>query len=487
MEEKIDLFKLLSDMWKAVKAGWWLPFLLALAVGGYQYLRCDRSYTPYYETSATVFVNLAGDDSASNSYQNYLTANQMVTLFPYLLQNGVLTDAIQAQMNLEEGESLPGSISLEVNSSTNLLTFRVNGSDPEQIYALLQAVIKVLPDTLNYIAGPTEFQMFKDMGVPSEPANSPPSEWEFLRYAVGYAAKVFAVVLVLLALYGLTIRTISNADEVKQYLNAPNLGVLPSVSFKKRSNRQKNQLTLDNPRVPFEFGESLRMVRNRLERIAEEKESRVLVVTSTIPGEGKSTTAVNLAMALAQKGKKVLLVDGDLRKPSVANILQISSAEKGLHEVLEGKISVEKAVTALPELGLYVLLAGEKTNRSTDLLSSKKMQQLLSQLRGYADYIIVDTPPVFVLGDSMALGKYADGCIYIVRRERARRHQILEGFTQMAENGCPILGTILNDDGNGGSGSLYGRYGKYGKYGGYGKYGKYGGYRSYGYGGSKNS
>ena len=481
-EGKIDLFKIMTDMWKGIKAGWWILLILALAAGVYQFFRYDRSYTPYYETSATVFVNLAGD--GSKSFQNCLTANQMVTLFPYLMENGVLTDAIEDEMGLEKGAALPGSVSLEVSSSTNLLTFYVSGSDPEEIYALLQAVIEVLPDTLSYIAGPTEFIMFKDMGVPAEPANSQTSELDFIKFAGIYAAKLYIMGVLLLALYGLTIRTIANADEMKQYLNAPNLGVLPSVTFKKRSNSRKNQLTVDNSRVSFRFGESLRMLRNRFERVMEENESRVVLVTSTIPGEGKTTVAVNLAMSLAQKGRKVLLIDADMRNPSVTAILQMNSSADGLCEVLNGKTRVEDAITVLPDSGLYVLPAGGVTNKSTDLLSSKQMHQLILKVQDYADYVIVDTPPVMVLGDSLALGKYVDGCIYVVRRERARRHVILDGFTQMAENGCRILGAVLNDDLNGGSG-IGGRYGHYGKYGSYGKYGKYGSYGRYGYGGSE--
>lgn len=474
--EKIDLFKLLLDMWKGIKAGWWIPFVLALAVGVFQFVTSDRSYTPYYETSATVFVRLADNDNSN--YQNRLTAEQMVTLFPYLMKNGVLNDAIQTQLGTEE---IPGTVNISVSPSTNLLTFTVTGADPKKIYELLQAVIEVYPDTLSYIAGPTEFTMFKDMGIPSDPANSKPSELVFIKSAAISAGKIFIIGLVLLALYGMSIRTISSVEELKHYLNATNLGVLPAVRLKKRSNKKKNQLTIDNEQIPFGFGESLRMVRNRFERKMEEKNSRVVLVTSTIPGEGKTTAAVNLAMSLAMKGKKVLLIDGDMRNPSVAGILQLDENRKGLCEILTGKAAPEQVITVLQDSGLYVIPAGGVTRKSTDLLSSEKMKKLLHQVKEYADYVIVDTPPVMVLGDSLAVGKYVDGCIYVVRREQARRHVILEGFTQMAESGCQMLGTILNDDLNGGSGisGAYGRYGKYGKYGGYGKYGKYG---YYGYG-----
>lgn len=476
-EEKIDLFRLLSDVWKGLKTFWWIPLVLALAAGIWSYVRADRSYTPYYQTSATVYVDMAS--SKNGSYQNILSAEQMVTFFPYLLQNGVLTDAIETKLG---SEGIPGNISLNVDANTNLLTFAVTGSDPDKIHELLLAVIEVFPDTLNYIVGPTEFTLFRDTGVPGEPANARPSEITFLKGAVKKAAKVFLIVLALVILYGLSIRTISGTEELKQYLNAVNLGSLPAVRFKKRSDEQRNQLTMDNPQVPFGFTESLRMIRTRFEREAEKKGSHVILVTSTVPGEGKTTVAVNLAMSLAQKGRKVLLVDGDMRNPSTAKLLQMEAQRAGLSEVLTVKIAIEDVITVLPDSGLYVITAGNTTSKSADLLSSEAMKYFLDQVKEYADYVIVDTPPVMVLGDSMALGKYVDGCVYVVRRDQARRRLILDGFTMMAEHGCRILGTVLNGDTEGGTGygSRYGRYGKYGRYGNYGRYGRYGNYGSYG-------
>lgn len=471
---KIDLFKIMHDLWKGVKNGWWLPLVLALAAGALRFATIDRNYAPYYETSAAVYVKMANSDKGS-SYKDALSAEQMVIVFPYLLQNGVLTDAIETQLGTE---GIPGSIDVQADPYTSLLTFTVTGSDPEAIHELLEAVITVFPDTLSYIVGPTQFTVFKDMGVPSEPANQKPSQLSYVKEAVKSAVKVFFGVLLLILLYSMTIRTISNTQEIKNYLNAPNLGALPSIKKKKRTNQQKNQLTLDNSQIPFGFKESVRTIRTRFERIAEEKEIRVLLVTSTVPGEGKTTVAANLALSLAQKGRKVLLIDGDMRNPSVSSLLQLKGTDRGLYEFLSGEASADQVIRVLPDSGLYVITAGRVSRKSADLLSSETMKELLDQVRAYADYVIVDTPPVMVLGDSMALGKYVDGCIYVVRRDYVRRHLVLEGFSQIAENGCRIAGTILNDDLTGSTG-VSSHYGHYGKYGSYGKYAKTYGY-SYG-------
>lgn len=474
--EKIDLFKIIINTWKGIRAWWWAPVLLAIVAGLFRFITIDRSYVPYYQTSATVYVSMT---SGGSMYKNVVNTQQMATVFPYLYSDGVLRDAIKAELGTDKIE---GSVTLSAKPSTNLLTFQVTGREPEKIHELLEAVIEVFPETLAYIVGPTEFTVFRDMGIPTSPANTKPTQMTYIKSSVKAALAAFVFGLILVGLYGVSVHTISSVEETKQYLNAVNLGVLPSVSFKKRSNKQRNQLTIDNSRIPFNFEESLRSVRTRFERITEKNGGRTVLVTSTVSGEGKTTVAVNLALSLAQKGCKILLIDGDMRHPSVASILRMDSSGGGLCEVLNGELTVTKAITRLPGSGLYVMTAGSVTDKSTDLLSSNAMKKLLEQVHDYADYIIVDTPPVMMLSDSIALGKYVDGFVYVVRCDRARRHMIMEGFSQIAESGCRAFGTVLNGDVNGttGYGSRYGKYSGYGKYGSYHKYSSYGKYGAYG-------
>ena len=483
--EQIDLIKLAFNAWKGIKAWWWLPCILALAAGGIRYLMLDKSYEPYYQTSATVYVDMASQNTTS---QNLLSAQQMVTVFPYLVENGVLLDAINTQLGIEAGEArleseeVLESIAISANESTNLLTFQVTGDDPEEIHELLEAVIEVFPDTLAYIVGPTTFTVFRDMGVPVSPANPKPTWITYGMMCVKAVLAAFFIGLVFAGLYGISLSTVSSEEELRQYLNIDSLGTLPAVALKKRSSWQKNQLLIENPLISFRFGEALRSVRTRFERIANEWGGRTALITSTVPGEGKTTIAVNLALSLAQMGRKVLLIDADLRNPHVAELLQITEHAGGLSEVLTGEASAGQVITILPKSGLYVMTAGKKNAKSVDLLSSHAMEALLEEVSDYADYVIVDSAPVMVLSDSIALAKYVDGALYVVRHDLAKGRAIRQGFSQIAESGCRVYGTILNDqpDKGFGYGIRYGKYGGYGKYGSYRKYGKYGHYGKYG-------
>lgn len=463
--EKIDLFEYLMREIKVLKRLWWIPVLAMIICTAVSFIRADRTYIPAYQTSAVVYVQMA--DSEGDSWQNCLTAEQMETFVPYLLANGVLSDAIEKELGYS---GMPGSFSIRADSNTNLLNLTVTGSDPEKIYDLLQAVIRVLPDTLSYIVGPTSFQVFKDMGIPTEPFNQKQSDLDILKQSIRSSVKVFLFLLALILVYGLTIRTIVSRDDIRHNLNTNLLGEIPSIRLKKRSRADRNQLTIDNERSSYRLAESVRMIRTRFERLAEEKNYRTILVTSSIPGEGKTTVSVNLALSLAEKGKKVLLIDGDMQNPSVCKTLQMSAFYSGLSDVLTGRTTADKVIRSVDISGLYVIPSGKVTKDSTELLGSEKMTGLLNQVKDYADYVIIDTPPAMVLGDSLALSRAVDGCIYVVRSDYANRSVILDGFSQMADYGCRIIGTVLNASASEGTGYGYG-YGsskyKVSKYSGY--------------------
>ena len=461
--EKIDLIEYIIREIKVIKRLWWIPILAMIICTVVSFIRADRTYIPAYRTSAVVYVEMA--DSEGDSWQNCLTAEQMETFVPFLFSNGVLSDAIEKELGYA---GMPGSFSISANPNTNLLNLTVTGSDPEKIHDLLQAVIRVLPDTLGYIVGPTSFQVFKDMGIPKEPYNQKLSELDILKQSIRSSVNVFLFMLFLVLFYGLTIRTIVSREDVRQNLNTNLLGEIPSIRLKKRSRAELNQVTIDNEGISYRLTESVRMIRTRFERLAEEKNYRTILVTSSIPGEGKTTVAVNLALSLAEKGEKVLLIDGDMQNPSVCKALQVNPSYSGLSDVLTGRAKVNEVIRFVDTVGLYVIPSGKVTKESTELLGSEQMTGLLNQVKDYADYVIIDTPPAMVLGDSLALSRAVDGCIYVVRSDYARRSVILDGFSQMADYGCRIIGTVLNASASDGNGYGYGssKY-KVSKYSGY--------------------
>ena len=188
--------------------------------------------------------------------------------------------------------------------------------------------------------------------------------------------------------------------------------------------------------------ESYRTLRTNLQYSSFDKEYKVIVVTSSEPGEGKTTTAGNLAMSLAQGEKKVILIDCDLRKPSLHKRFKVSNI-MGLSDVLIGREVIENAATRYKK-NLTVLTSGKIPPNPSEMLGSKAMTALLLELQGIFDYIILDTPPIQAVTDSQILGAKADGVILVVKAEKTKKESVQNSINLLKKVNAHIIGTVLN-------------------------------------------
>lgn len=188
--------------------------------------------------------------------------------------------------------------------------------------------------------------------------------------------------------------------------------------------------------------ESYRTLRTNIQYSSFDKEYRVIVVTSSEPGEGKSTTAGNLALSIAQDNKKVILIDCDLRKPSIHKKFKISNLV-GLSDVMVGKEELTKVVHRYNK-NLVVLTSGKIPPNPSEMLSSKTMSNLIESLKETFDYIILDTPPVQAVTDSQILSTKADGTILVVRADRTEKESVQNAVNLLKKVNANIIGTVLN-------------------------------------------
>ena len=245
-------------------------------------------------------------------------------------------------------------------------------------------------------------------------------------------------------------------------LSLRTLGVLPAVRGvgKDRGARPR----FDGGAEYSGFSESVRLLRMRTEKEMRERGMKVLLVSSATPGEGKTTVAINLAMALAAKGRRVLLADCDLRNPSVAGGFGMENST-GLVECLNGKVTYQDILRPAEQENLYLVFAGQPSDNASELLSKPECRNFIEACRKVFDYVILDTPPAALLADASELAVLADGALMTVRQNYASRAQIMEGAQVLSDSRLPILGSVLN---YAASRSPYGGYYGYG-YGGYGR------------------
>ncbi|TCI39067.1 polysaccharide biosynthesis tyrosine autokinase [Exiguobacterium sp. SH4S7] len=204
---------------------------------------------------------------------------------------------------------------------------------------------------------------------------------------------------------------------------------------------QRDLITLANPKSPI--SEQYRTIRTNLEFTSIGQKLQMINVTSASTGEGKSTTAANLAVVYAQLGKRVLLIDCDLRKPTAQFTFNLSS-QAGLSTILVGRILLERAIQKTGVERLSLLTAGPIPPNPTELIASDQMVELLDEVRRQYDIVILDAPPMMQVADARLLAKIADGTILVISCENSERQLVVKAKEQLERTGTHMLGLVLN-------------------------------------------
>lgn len=197
--------------------------------------------------------------------------------------------------------------------------------------------------------------------------------------------------------------------------------------------------------APFAYAEAYKTLRTNLSFASISKQYKKLIITSAIPNEGKSMVAINLVYTLAESDAKVLLIDCDLRNPTLRRLLRFrSERSSGLTSLLSGTAKVEDCIFNLPKMRCDVLFAGTIPPNPVELLSSPQMKDLLELLSANYDYIICDTPPISVVTDAAVLSQFCDGVILVVRQKVSTRGQVWTAKRNLDAVQANVIGTILS-------------------------------------------
>ena len=463
--EKIDILNLVAALWNGFRRLWPLLAVIVIACTLRSWLSTSISYTPQYVASATVSVTTPG-----GSYGNIESAQEMAAVFPYVLTSGVLEDVVMNDMGLDY---LPGTIDVQAEDGMNMLTISVSSDDPQMAYDMLTSVINKYPEVAEYIFGETKLRILDETGIPSDTRKEVVIRGSYKRGALQ------GIILsgLILCLYAFLKRTVHSKEQINKKINLHDLGSLPYVKMKKRKNAKNNSLTLLNSRLDPGYEEAVRRLRIRVMTEAEKEDGGgVIMVTSSVPGEGKTTVAVNLALAIAKQGKSVILADCDPRNPSVASVMNDTEKHPGISAVLRGDVTLKQAMTHadIPDTRLRILYGGEPDEDGASLLGSGKMQKIVEAMREAADYVILDSAPSELLADASLLAKFVDSVLYVVRCDYTKMAKIKTGIETFMMRDVKIMGYVFNAD----TAQQSGRYG-YGYGYGYGRYSRYGGYGHY--------
>lgn len=354
----------------------------------------------------------------------------------YREKHPVLLELQAKEQDLEQALREQEKIALEMNRfAVEYNNLRRDAQSNEAIYNALLTRLKELSVQEGLQAN--NVQMVEEARMPESPVGPNRPRGILLSTLLG---ALFGCGLSLL-LESLS-KTIRNRSQFENLLEIPFLGHVPLIPAAKNRRKPQRILLLTEPKSAA--AESIRAIRTTLEFLLPAGQPQALLITSSLPEEGKSLLSLNLAIAFQELGRRVLLVDADLRRPTMHQSFRIP-LEPGLSAYLQEQAQAGDIVQTIPSAkDLPVVTAGLTPAQPTDLLISPRLRELIETWKKEYQVILIDTPPVLAVADTTALASLADGVIYVLRSDRSHRDVVLAGKQRLVDVGAKIVGGVLN-------------------------------------------
>lgn len=395
---------------------------------------------PTYTSEIKLFVALQNSQSVSELQQGSVFAQARIQSYVETVKTPLVLQPVVDSLGLEtSSERLSESILASSDINTVLIGIRVNHESPVQAAAIAQAVGSSLVKTVDELerpsagdTSPVRLSIVTPAKTPTSPSAPNVGMNLMLGFAVGLGLGFGAAVLRTLT----DTRLRGNAD-LRRVTDAPLLG---AIAFDGEA-AKKPLLTQTAPQSLR--AEAFRQLRTNMQFAQVSHGSKAVLITSSVPGEGKSTTAINLAIALSQAGRSVALVDADLRRPMIAEYLGIER-RAGLTTVLVGQAEVGDMLQRWGDEQLFVLAAGRIPPNPSELLGSKEMTTIIKSLEDTFDAVIIDSPPLLPVTDAAVLAQQVGGVVVVAGAQKLRTTDLQKALTSLAMVSGDLLGVVLN-------------------------------------------
>ena len=466
-DEEINLLELARALWKKA----WAILLAAVIFAG-SFLACTVIFIrPKYTAKTLLYVNSSnislGSAKVSISASELSAAQSLVDTYIVILKTRTTLNDVIAQSGVPytyEEIIESNMIQAAAVNSTEVFAIEVTSTDPKEAVGLANTIGAVLPNKIASIVEGSSARIVDYAVVPSKKSSPSLTKNTLLGFVLG-AFLAAAVVVV----SELTDTKVRDTDYLKQTYDVPVLAVIPDLTSsggknysqyatenkkkKTRSSKKQTVLTLEESQkylgngLNFASAEAYKLLRTNLSFSlpAEEGQCRVIGVTSSVAGEAKSTTAINLAYMLAQTNKQVLLLEADLRLPTVAKRLKLKKTP-GLSNLLAGQCSGNDIIQKSGLISnLWVTTAGTVPPNPAELLGSKRMAASIKAISSVFDVIVVDLPPINVVADALLLNGMVDGMIHVVRQGYCDKAALSEAVALHQFAKTKLLGFVMTD------------------------------------------
>lgn len=429
--ESRSLLRLIRYHWVAVV----ICAQLGLIAGAALSVVAPREYT----ASADVFVQVTGGSSTSDIAATTNFSQQQARNFSAVATREIVLAPVIQELELDMTVSqLRSRVSTVVPLNSTMISISATDDSADGAAAIANQVAttltEIVPDLTPEVFGesPVRVQVIETATAPTRPSSPNVPLYLFFGLLAGFVAA--AIMVVVRGVIGTKVHSAEQATEIT------GAAIIGTIVYDRHAAREP---------IPL-FGESwslraeeYRQLRANLRFLQAAETHKVFVVTSSVPGEGKSTTAANIAVAMAASGVRVGLIEADLRRPTLGDVLDVT-ASGGLSSLLSGESSLEEALQPWGTEDLSVLLAGDTPPNPSELLESPRAREVFEEIRTHFDVTIIDSPPLTSVADAAILAGHLGGAVLVIGARRVRVRDLRHAVDRLAGVGASIDGVILN-------------------------------------------
>lgn len=446
-----NLLTIVKCIIKDILQRWILIVAVMIVFGSVFDFMKTVTYVPQYGTSMTATLS-GGEDT----FKNIDKVQSYVNTLDYLMNSNNAKSYVKKKMPISK-TTYKAEVTLK---QANVVKIKVTADTKREAYFSIKYLNDWYRENTERYSFPYNITVLKESKFSTKPVNPNSHIKNFLIGAVGSGF----VLSCLFGLYFFLRDTIKSEEEVENKLDTRLYAKLPFEVKKREDARNKKAILITSLKTSFFFRESMNKLRSKVEASSDKHGYKSFMITSAYENEGKSSVAANLALALAKNGRKVVLVDADFNKPAVFKIFDLDGS-KSLNKAIEGTTSWRSQVVS-DRSGLDLLPCSQDTLKSEILTNSKKLDEIMKELREEYDFVIVDTSPAYLLNEPMAMNELVDATLFIVRQDYATSDVINETVKRLTYVKDNVLGVVFKNvvsEGNKGSSNYNNRYG-YNKY-----------------------
>ncbi|MBL4934987.1 polysaccharide biosynthesis tyrosine autokinase [Clostridium sp. YIM B02515] len=391
---------------------------------------------PMYKSDISVIIGKVGTDGKSQpvSYDDILMYQMLVKTYSGLASSRTVAEDVINKLKLKvTPEQFEKMITINSNSDTEFLNITVRSKDPEEAMLIANQLAKSLKEVSISVKKMDDVQILDPAQLPTAPDSPRPVFNISIAFFLGLAA---SIVLILLIEY--LDNTVKTQEDIEKLARVPVIGIIPNEG---ETTEDKKLISIKAPKSLV--SEAYRTLRTSIQFSSFDKKIETIVVTSSKQGEGKTTIVSNLAITTAQSGKKVLLIDCDLRRPRIYKKLGILNRE-GLTNIVAGERKKSECIRAMDLPNLHVITSGPIPPNPAEILGSIRMKNLLKELKEDFDMILIDTPPVLAVTDAQILSTLCDGVLLVACCGETDRNDLIRAKELIDKVGGKVLGAVIN-------------------------------------------